>query len=243
VEIANERLPDDQLGPQIAAGRDTAIHALGDDRVVRRAPDDRSFTVEAQLMEHVRAAGYPVPVVHRVGPGEMVLDRIPGPTMLEDLGRRPWRMGAHARLLADLHVRLHRIEAPGWLPPFPVEGERAFPAEGAVLHLDLHPANVILGPDGPVVIDWTNGARGAAAADLALTWIILAVFESDDRGVMKLIIATLRKVFLRRFLAAAGREDAAAALPMVAAYREQDRNIRPAELAALRELVAEVERG
>ena len=71
-----------------------------------------------------------------------------------------------------------------------------------MLHLDLHPANVILSPDGPVVIDWTNGARGDAAADLALTWIILAVFESDDRGLMKMLIAVLRRLFLRSFLAA-----------------------------------------
>ena len=122
-------------------------------------------------------------------------ERIAGPTMLEDLGKRPWRAGAHARLLAELHARLHRIPAPDWLRAFPVEGD-------AVLHLDLHPANVILSPDGPVVIDWTNGARGDAAADLALTWIILAVFESDDRGLMKVLIAVLRRLFLRSFLAA-----------------------------------------
>jgi len=233
VELADHRLPDDQLGPQIASGRDTAIHALGDDRVVRRAPDDRPFQLEAELMEHVRAAGYPVPEVHRVAPGEMVLQRIAGPTMLEDLGKRPWRAGTHARLLAELHARLHRIPAPDWLRPFPVEG-------GAVLHLDLHPANVILSPDGPVVIDWTNGARGAAAADLALTWIILGVFESDDRGLMKVLIAVLRRFFLRSFLAACDRDAAAAALPAVAAYREQDRNIRPTELAGLRALVEKV---
>ena len=234
MELADHRLPDDELGPQIAAGRDTVIHAHGPDKVVRRAPDDRSFTREAEVMAHVRANGFPVPEVHRVAPGEMVLERISGPTMLEDLGTRPWRMGAHARVLADLHHRLHRLPVPDGLRPFPpVEGD-------SILHLDLHPANVILSPDGPVLIDWTNAARGAAGADLALTWIILAVFESDDRGLMKVVIAALRKVFLRRFLAAVDQAAAAAALPGVAEYRQQDRNIRPTEAAALRELVAEV---
>jgi aminoglycoside phosphotransferase (APT) family kinase protein len=236
VELADHRLPDDELGARIAAGRDTVIYALGDDKVVRRAPDDRSFSDEAEVMEHVRATGFPVPEVHRVAPGEMVLERISGPTMLEDLGRRPWRMGAHARVLADLHDRLHRLPAPDWLRAFPVEGD-------AILHLDLHPANVILSPDGPVLIDWTNAARGGAAADVALTWIILAVFESDDRGLMKVVIASLRRVFLRRFLAACDRAAAAVALPAVAAYREQDRNIRPTELTGLRELVAKVAAG
>jgi aminoglycoside phosphotransferase (APT) family kinase protein len=109
-----------------------------------------------------------------------------------------------------------------------------------VLHLDLHPANVILAPNGPVVIDWTNAAAGDPAADVALTWLILAVFESDDRGVMRVMIAALRRLYTRAFLAAAGRDAAAAVLPAVAAYRERDRNIRPTELAALRRMVANV---
>ncbi len=236
MELADHRLPDTEVGEQIAAGRDTAIHALGADRVVRRAPDDRSFVTEAEVMEHVRSAGYPVPVVHRVAPGEMVLERIPGPTMLEDLGRRPWRLRTHARTLADLHDRLHRIPSPTDLRAFPVAG-------GAVLHLDLHPANVILSPDGPVVIDWTNAARGEGAADVALTWIVLAVFESDETGFMKVVIPLFRKAFLRAFLAAADRGAAAAALPVVAEYRQQDRNIRATEAVALRRLVDEVARG
>ena len=64
-------------------------------------------------MEHLRAAGYPVPRVFRVGPGEMVLARIDGPTMLEDLEAHPWRIDRHARMLGSLHTDLHRIA------PFP----------------------------------------------------------------------------------------------------------------------------
>jgi aminoglycoside phosphotransferase (APT) family kinase protein len=236
VELSDHRLPDDELGPLLASGRDTAIHALGDDRVVRRAPDTRSYEAEARIMEHVRAAGYPVPEVHRLAPGEMVLERIAGPTMLDDLLRRPWKLRSHARLLADLHHRLHRIEAPPDLRPFPVEGR-------AVIHLDLHPANVILGPSGPVVIDWTNACRGDPAADVADVWIILAVFEPDEKGLLRVVVPAFRGLLLRFFLAAAGREAAADVLPAVAAYREQDRNIRPTELAKLHALVAEVTRG
>src|SRR4051812_30505119 len=234
MEAADRRVPDDELGPRIAAGRDTVIYALGDDRVVRRAPDDRSFEREAEVMAHVRAAGYPVPEVHRLAPGEMVLERIAGPTMLDDLGKAPWRLKAHARLLADLHDRLHRIAAP--------KDQLAFPAPGdAVLHLDLHPANVILSPDGPVVIDWTNARRGDPAADLALTWIVMAVFDADETGrLQKAFVSAFRKRFVRLFLDAADRDAAARVLPVVAEYRQQDRNIRPAESVALQRLVEEV---
>jgi aminoglycoside phosphotransferase (APT) family kinase protein len=234
VEAVNRRVPDDELGPRIAAGRDTVIYALGDDRVVRRAADERSFQREADVMEHAAAAGYPVPAVHRLAPGEMVLERIEGPTMLEDLGKRPWRLRSHARLLAELHDRLHRIEAPEDLPAFPAPGD-------ALLHLDLHPANVILSPKGPVVIDWTNARRGDPAADLALTWIVMAVFDADETGrLQRAFVSAFRKRFVRMFLDAADRDAAAAVLPVVAEYRHQDRNIRPTESAALDRLVEQV---
>ncbi len=230
MDIFDERLPDHEVGPQLAVGRDNTIFAVGEDRVSRRAPDHRSFVAEARAMEEIAAYGYPIPRVHRVAPGEMVLDRVPGPTMLEDLGRRPWRVSAHARLLADLHHRLHEIPAPDDLRDGPVEGT-------AVVHLDLHPQNVILSPSGPVVIDWTNVARSSGSADVALTWIIMAVSDVDDPGRLRPVIALFRRRYVERFLARAGRDEAKAVLRRMATYRSEDRNIRPHELVALDELV------
>src|SRR5207249_1316855 len=54
-----------------------------------------------------------------------------------------------------LHEQLHRIAAPEGLGSAG-HGER-------LIHLDLHPENVILSPEGPVVIDWTNAAWRARA--------------------------------------------------------------------------------
>jgi aminoglycoside phosphotransferase (APT) family kinase protein len=230
VDISDEPLADAEIGPQLAVGRDNTIFAVGTDRVLRRAPDRRSFLAEARAMEQMAAHGYPVPRVHRVSPGEMVLERVPGPTMLDDLSRRPWRLGAHARLLADLHHRLHRIPAPEDLRVAPVPGS-------VVVHLDLHPQNVILSPSGPVVIDWTNVARGAGPADVAMTWIIIAVSEVDDPGLLGPVLTLFRRRFVERFLAHAGRGEARAVLRSVATYRAEDRNVRPGELVQLEQLV------
>jgi aminoglycoside phosphotransferase (APT) family kinase protein len=224
-------MPEAEIGPRLAAGRDTVVFALGDDRVLRRAPDERSYDAEAAVMEHVRAHGYPVPAVHRIGPGEMVLERVPGPTMAEDLTRRPWRLAAHARLLADLHHHLHRLPPPDGLPLGPVEGD-------AVIHLDLHPLNVIMSPTGPMVIDWTNAASGAPAVDVALTWIIVAVSEVEGSAPERALINLFRSRFVDRFLDRAGRDAARAVLPEAADYRNQDRNARPSEIEALARLVA-----
>jgi aminoglycoside phosphotransferase (APT) family kinase protein len=70
---------------------------------------------------------------------------------------------AAAGLLADLHTRLHAV------PP-----RRARHGADRILHLDLHPGNVILSPDGPVLIDWCNTAEGSPDLDIALTALILA---------------------------------------------------------------------
>jgi aminoglycoside phosphotransferase (APT) family kinase protein len=197
---------------------------------------------EAEVMEHVRRAGYPVPRVWRVGPREMVLDRVEGPTMADDLTRRPWRAAHHGRVLADLHTTLHRISAPSALRPHPVEGT-------SVLHLDLHPANVILGADGPAVIDWSNARRGAGAADVADVWVVLAALgrEPDpapsliaraQAAVVDRIEPAIRRRLLDAFLASAGRKEAQAALPAAAAHRLSDANVRDHERVRIQALVA-----
>ena len=150
----------------IAAGRASEIFDLGDGRILRRFKAGGYPEREALVMRHVEARGYPVPRVLEVREDALVLERVDGPTMLADLRRRPWRVRSHAAALAELHRRLHEIEAPPGLPEAGA-GDR-------VLHLDLHPDNVILSPSGPVVIDWTNARRGEPALDVALTWVIMA---------------------------------------------------------------------
>jgi tRNA A-37 threonylcarbamoyl transferase component Bud32 len=128
----------------IAAGRASEILDLGDGRVLRRYKAGGRPDREARIMAHARAHGIAVPHVHEVRDDGLVLERIDGPTMLADVWARPWRAPRAAHTLAALHARLHAI---------------AF-EDGRLLHLDLHPENVLMAPGGPVVIDWAN-ARGA----------------------------------------------------------------------------------
>jgi tRNA A-37 threonylcarbamoyl transferase component Bud32 len=226
-------LPDDQLGPRLGAGRDSAIYGLGDDRVVRRVADLRSYETEARLMAYVREAGYPVPRVFRVAPGEIVLERVDGPTMFDDLVRRPWRVARRARLLADLHRRLHELRAP------PELGLREGPVPGdTIVHLDLHPQNVILGREGPVVIDWTNARRSDGAVDVADVWILTTAFQVDAPAPVRLLVDRLRHRFADVFLRAAGRADALRVLEAVAEHRKRDPATRAAEAEAIDRMVA-----
>src|SRR5687768_18520503 len=64
VEAGVARCDMPEVGPLLAAGRDSEIFEYGAGRVLRRARDGRSLAHEADVMRHVEAAGYPVPHVH-----------------------------------------------------------------------------------------------------------------------------------------------------------------------------------
>jgi aminoglycoside phosphotransferase (APT) family kinase protein len=186
----------------IAAGRASEIFDLGDGRVLRRFKRHGEPVREARVMEQARAHGFPVPEVFEVRDDALVLEFVDGPTMLAELGRRPWRLARHARTLAALHARVHEI---------PYEGER-------LLHLDLHPDNVLLSSRGPVVIDWTNARAGDPAVDVALTWVICATAGSPGAA-----------LFTRCFLRHVDRDAARRALPEAVAYRLADPNVTGSE--------------
>jgi Ser/Thr protein kinase RdoA (MazF antagonist) len=194
----------------LAEGRASEILELGDGRVLRRFKAGGRPAREAEVMEHARTHGYPVPTVLDVLDDALVLERVDGQTMLADLRRRPWRFHAHARALAELHHRLHRIR---------FEGEQ-------LLHMDFHPDNVLLSADGPVVIDWSNARAGSPALDVAMTWVICAT--SGGLG---------GPVFTQLFLRHVNRAGARHALPEAASYRLADPNVTDAERAGIRRLV------
>jgi aminoglycoside phosphotransferase (APT) family kinase protein len=216
-------------GPLIGSGRAADVYALGDGQVLRRYKTAHSCAAEAELMRYLREAGYPVPEVFAVAGPDLVMQRLDGRDMLADLASRPWRAVAHARTLARLHDQLHQIAAPAGLAPSVGPG-------GRVLHLDLHPGNVMLTADGPFVIDWTNGCAGEPGADVAMAYLIMASSEIDGLPWWLAPVARgLVRVFLSRFRAAV-HDDPGPHLARAAAYRLHDPNVRRAEAARLRRL-------
>jgi hypothetical protein len=173
-------------------------------------------------MEHARRRGFPVAEAQALGDTEIVMQRLRGPTMLEAMERRPWTIGRQAALLADLHRRLHAIEAPDWLPARVGEGTE-------LLHLDLHPDNVILTEAGPSVIDWPNVSRGPGTADIAYTWVILTTAAEPGGSLRGRLLAALGRrafvtAFMRRF-DAAERAEIESRVSVCAVARLTDRDL------------------
>ena len=216
-------------GPLIGRGRDADVYDIGGGRVLRRYRTEHDSAPEAAIMAHLADHGFPVPAVHDVDGRDLVMDRVEGATQLDVLLRRPWRAASFGRELAELHRRLDAVPAPAG-------------RTGGVLHLDLHPGNVMCAPDGPVVIDWNNAGVGDRADDVATTWLLLAVGRPDGGRVIQALASVLRRRLLAGFLASVDVEAARASLGDVCAARELDPNMGPEELAAIRALGAAASR-
>jgi len=226
---------DDRPGPLIGAGRTADVYAVGERRVLRRYRNGDSAEREAGVMTYLAQAGFPVPRVYDASGPDLVMERLGGRDMLADLSRRPWLVRQHAYTLARLHDRLHAITAPSSLQTRFGPGDR-------MLHLGLHPGNVMLTAAGPVVVDWANVAAGAPAADVAMAWLIIATSEVDTPPLlMRPAISTIRAVLLRRFRALV-RDDPGPEMARVARARMADPKVRPAEAQRLQAIADQASR-
>ena len=224
-------------GRLIAKGRDGDIFEFGDGLVLRRARDGRSIEHEARIMRYAADHGYPVPEVHdvRANGSEIIIQRIDGPLMMEPMAKRPWTIPRYASLLADLHDQLHEIPAPDWLGQSSDGGDR-------LVHLDLHPLNVLLSAGGPVVIDWSNAARGEALSDVALTYVLLTCPRMPGPRLLQIAAQPAReglaRLFARRYRGRGLTERIAAAADL----KTLDRHMMPDEIASLHRLAHRMRR-
>jgi Ser/Thr protein kinase RdoA (MazF antagonist) len=148
--------------------------AWSDGRVVLRVGKG----VGSEVLALAAASGVvPVPrVLDRLELGDasaVLLERVRGRSAGE-LARNGTDAGAAAgRACGALHDALAAVECPPGLRDAP----GADCSERRLLHLDLHPCNVLVDDDGTPtgVIDWANAAGGDPELDRARTWSVLTL--------------------------------------------------------------------
>jgi Predicted choline kinase involved in LPS biosynthesis len=184
----------DHPGALLATGATALVYELDEHRVLRRYRDvHRSVGQAASATEIAWHAGIPTPRVLAAHGPDLVLERVDGPTMLAEMTAGRLGMDAAMQLLADLHRSTHAVQRPDGASPLPERngGDR-------LIHLDLHPNNVLIAPSGPVLIDWENACWGPPGLDVAVTAVILACYalayrtEDDSLDATDLLDAFLQ---------------------------------------------------
>lgn len=148
-------------------GGNVAVGVVRVGTTVRKPGGPQTPAVHA-LLEHLHDVGYPhAPRSHGVDErGRHVLEHVPGePAHPGPPGAPPLDAAAVGRLLRDLHDALD-----GWSPPPDARWVCPIPTDGAdlVVHNDVAPWNLIVRPDGGLVlIDWDGCSPGTRTWDLA----------------------------------------------------------------------------
>jgi aminoglycoside phosphotransferase (APT) family kinase protein len=154
-------------GRLIGSGRASDVYEIDEDWVLRRDREGYGDALaEAAVMEHVRGHGYPVPRVRLDASSRsgLVMQRLHGPTMLAAFAAGRIDARETGEVLARLLRQLHAVP-------------------GRIVHLDLHPDNVMLTGDGPYVIDWANAEQGDPGLDWGMSAVILAQVAVGEEAI------------------------------------------------------------
>jgi Ser/Thr protein kinase RdoA (MazF antagonist) len=169
--------PVEQVTP---LGGATGLTWVFRDHVLRMGDGSRLDVEEAAIK--TAAAQMPVSdVLDRVdlpnGKAVLLLTLLPGHPAGNLEGLTEARAKERGRVCGRLHARLAETAAP---PGIPAEAEKmpvaARGMSDRLLHLDLHPFNVLVEDDRVSgVVDWANAAAGDPLLDRARSWSILTL--------------------------------------------------------------------
>ncbi|MGP3957563.1 phosphotransferase [Nonomuraea sp. 3N208] len=225
-----------EIGELLGSGRSAHVYAIDGDRVLRRYRESVDARREAAVMAHVARHGFPVPDVYPgVGEGratDLVMRRLSGPTMLRALIDGKIAPEEAGRVTARLLRQLHTI-------PAQVSGD----PRDRVLHMDLHPDNVMLTPGGPFVIDWCNSREGRPGVDCAMSAVIIAQVAVDEDSEF---VVPAREMLVALLGELGGAMDYGDGLEQAKVRRAADRSLSAREVGlidAARSLIKELQAG
>jgi aminoglycoside phosphotransferase (APT) family kinase protein len=173
------------LGEQLATGSRSAVFAWGRNAVAKvpfAATPDAWIHFEALYTAAVHDAGAPAPRFMGIemidGRAASIYERVHGRSMWDHMLEHPAQVATHTRSLAELQAHVFTLDrslvaALELLPP-------TTPSQ--LCHGDLHPGNVIMASDGPVIIDWFDAARGDHVADIARTSLLMSTRAHGPTG-------------------------------------------------------------
>lgn len=216
---------------RLAEGREAEVFVRADGNVVkvmRSANQEPRVRREAAALQALADRAHLAPrfveTTQVAGRPALVSERVSGDDLLARLSNKPWLVLKVAGTLGRAHAAMHDHVAPHTLPDLRdelarrIESAKALPDHHAtaalerlpglppgdrLCHGDYHPQNVLGTLKDPVIIDWGDASRGAPAADVARTLLLLRIGElpPDTPAPMRALSAVGRGMLARRYLA------------------------------------------
>jgi hypothetical protein len=171
-----------QATPVSLGGATSSVWAIGD-YVLRVGPRTR-ITSELDAAQAASSVISVPTIVDRVDIDDqsgVLMKRVPGAPAGDLSNCSALEANRRGRRCGLLHQALSTVRAPNSVPV--VSGLADPGPEPRLLHLDLHPWNVLVDPAGEIftVIDWANASVGPPEIDLARTATILTLDPATQR--------------------------------------------------------------
>lgn len=163
----------------------------------------------------------------------ILYEKIDGKDLIAEMMKKPLKINSYSKMLASVHAAMHsatadlgvdiksnlltNINAAAELSAEQKEKIAAYlnalPNGNALCHFDFHPGNVMIKDNKFYVIDWMTASNGAAAADVARSYLLLRYGELLFASPLVKLIAHVAekhigKIYLRHYKKLTGITDA-----------------------------------
>jgi uncharacterized protein (TIGR02172 family) len=185
----------------IAQGGQAEIYELDDSRILRvlRNPEDKEYLLtERSIMQTLKAKGKPVPDVYDFvminKRPSLVMEKIKGNTMLDNIRKNPFKLLKKIGKLASLQIEISdKADGLNLIPirkraaylisnsdmldentrEFVLDIIKELPDGNYICHGDFHPGNIIENGRQYYIIDWFGATSGRKLSDIAHTYLLL----------------------------------------------------------------------
>ncbi|MBD2868264.1 phosphotransferase [Paenibacillus arenilitoris] len=213
-----------KLGACVGRGKTADVFEWGRAEVVKLFHDRSEAAREAKNAEVIDTLGVRAPkcsgLIEAEGRLGIRYERVNGMSLLRHMEGTRESMIQSAKIMAEVQFELHgvkvwhlanlktdfyrRVRQSGHLSEWQKEQVLAIldalPEGHALCHYDLHPDNILLTGDGPVVIDWMNVLTGHPAADVARTSMMLQSHAVPPDAPNWLVDRELRLLLHRQYV-------------------------------------------
>lgn len=213
-----------KIGELVGIGNTARVYRWGETEVIKIFYDQHCAMYEAKNAEFINNLELRSPqysgLIEYEGKMGIVYERIDGPTMLWHIEPTEGSISYNAKLMANLQYEIHNVEnkiIPNLKSEITnkvnhsqeisnhdkhiiIDVLKSLPDGNTICHYDFHPDNIIISPNGPVIIDWMNLLIGSPEADVTRTAMMIQSHSLPPNAPSWLFHREYRELFNKEYI-------------------------------------------